>query len=183
MKKRKYFPIAFALLLIAGLSSCGKKLTPFTQKLQDENNWTEKDLKRIQFYVSQDILLTKQERKSDSKIEDGEIKVVSDAEVEEILIKRGTPGVLIDIPKENRFAVCFEDGRSNRYLMFGPNPKMGERYALLASKWDREKGELTYGDTKYYTTSSSSYAALLVNLKKVRKTKVKSRTASGRKVD
>jgi hypothetical protein len=99
------------------------------------------------------------------------------------LIKKGTPGVLIEMPKENRFAVCFEDGRSSRYLMFGPNPKRGNSYALLASKWSKKRGELSYGNKKYYTPPSSSYAYLMVNLKKVRKTKVKSRTAGGRKVD
>ncbi|MFT4664651.1 MAG: hypothetical protein ACI8YQ_002290 [Polaribacter sp.] len=182
MKQLNYFPV-FALFLFFGFSSCSPKLTTFTQKLQEENDWSEQDLKRVQFYLSQDVVLRKQKKKSGSKIEDGDIKVISDAEVEEILIKKGTPGVLIEMPKENRFAVCFEDGRSSRYLMFGPNPKRGNSYALLASKWSKKRGELSYGNKKYYTPPSSSYAYLMVNLKKVRKTKVKSRTAGGRKVD
>ncbi|MFK7808158.1 MAG: hypothetical protein AB8F74_10200 [Saprospiraceae bacterium] len=181
--KRINIVLLFSSLLILGLSSCTPKLTPFTQELQQENGWTEKDLKKIQFYISQDVELVKQKKRSGSKIESGEIKVVSDAEVEKIIIKKHTPGVLVKLPKENRFAVCFEDSRSSRYLIFGPNPKRGDSYALMASKWDRQKGELTYGDKKYYTPSNSSYANLMVNLKKVKKQKVKSRTASGRKVD
>lgn len=181
--KKSHFISMCAFLLVLVFSSCTPKLTPFTKQLQEENGWSEQDLKRIQFYVSQDVVLRKQRSKSGSKIESGEIKVVSDAEVEEILIKKGTPGVLIEIPKEDRFAVCFEDNNSNRYLMFGPNPKQGNRYALLASKWSKQKGEMNYGNKKYYTNSSSSNASLLVNLKKVRKTKVKSSTAGGRKVN
>jgi len=173
----------FSLLLVIVLSSCSPKLTPFTQELQEENGWSEQELKRIQYYLSEDVVLRIQKKKSGSKIESGEIKVVSDAEVEQILIKKGTPGVLVEVPKENRFAISFEDNRSNRYLMFGPNPKRGDSYALMASKWTRDKGELTYGNKKYYTPPSSSDAYLLVNLKKVRKKKVKSTTAGGRKVN
>ena len=48
-----------SLFLVLGLvvfSSCGPKLTPFTQDLYDENGWTDDDLERIQFYLSEDII-------------------------------------------------------------------------------------------------------------------------------
>ncbi|MFT5383814.1 MAG: hypothetical protein ACI81W_001214, partial [Saprospiraceae bacterium] len=45
------FPIAILTLLI---SSCSPKLTPFTEDLQQENGWSESELKQIQFYVSKD---------------------------------------------------------------------------------------------------------------------------------
>jgi len=165
------------------LSSCSPRLTPFTQKLYEKNDWSESDLKKIQFYLSEDIILRREVTKGGSKIESGSIKVVNGSKVEEIKIKKGTPGVLTFIPKEDRFAVAFEGGNDERYLMFGPNPKYGNRYALLASNWKRRGGEVTYDGTKFYTTSESAYASLLVNLKKIKKVSVKSRTAGGRKID
>lgn len=176
---------AFVLLTVGVLffSSCSPQLTPFTKRLQEDNNWSEQDLKRIQFYLSEDIVLQKQRKNGETRIESGEIKIVDDARVEEIIVRRGTPGVLSYYPREDRLGICFEEGDDGRYLMFGPNPKQGNRYALLASDWTRRKGKVSYGEEKYYTTSESAYAALLVNLKKVRRTKVKSHTAGGRKVD
>ncbi len=182
MKISNFVPL-FILLAALGLHSCSPSLTPFTQKLYDQNNWSEEELKRIQFYLSEDIVLRKQVSSGDSKIESGDIKIVSGSKVEEIIIKRGTPGVLAFMPKKKRFAISFEEGDEGRYLMFGPNPKRGNRYLLLASDWKRRKGEVSYGDQKYYTTSDSAYAALLVNLKKVRNVQVKSRKAKGRTVD
>ncbi len=163
------------------LSACSPKLTPFTERLYDENSWSEDELKQIQFYLSDDIILRREVEKGASKIEHGEIKMVDGKKVEEIVIRKGTPGVFIFSPKEDRFAVSFE-GSDDRYLMFGPNPKASDRFVLLASNWNRSKGQVTYDGKRYYTPSRSAYATLLVDLKRVRKISVKSRTAKGRKV-
>ncbi len=169
--------------VVSILSSCSPRLTPFTQKLYDRNDWSEAELKKVQFYLSEDIVLRREVTKGGSRIESGTIKVVNGSKVEEVVIRKGTPGVITFMPKHDRFAVSFEEGNDERFLMFGPNPKYGNRYALLASGWKRRGGEVTYDGSKFYTTSDSAYATLLVNLKKVRKVSVKSRTASGRKID
>ena len=109
--------------------------------------------------------------------------MVDGKKVEEVVVRKGTPGVLIFMPKEKRFAVSFENNNDERYLMFGPNPKAGNRYVLLASDWKRRRGEVRYDGKSYYTPSESAYAALMVDLKKIRKVQVKSRTAKGRKID
>jgi hypothetical protein len=118
-----------------------------------------------------------------SEIISGEIKVVDGREVEEVVIRRKTPGILLFLPKENRFAVSFEAEGNDRYLVFGPNPKAGNRYSLLASEWRRQGGKVTYEGRRFDVGSSSAYAALMVDLKKIRKISVKSRTARGRKVN
>ncbi|MEM1319957.1 MAG: hypothetical protein AAGG75_06840 [Bacteroidota bacterium] len=169
-------------LLLIGLSSCSPKLTPFTQRLYEENRWTNEELKRIQFYLSEDIVLRREVSGGSSEIISGEIKMVDGQKVEEIVIRKGTPGVFVFSPKSERFAVSFEGGSDERYLMFGPNPKNGNRYALLASNWRRRRGQVTYDGRKYYTPGESAYASLLVDLKRVRKVSVKSRTAKGRTV-
>ena len=98
----------FALVLI-GLSSCGPTLTPFTQRLYQENDWSEPELKRIQFYLSDNIVLRRQVSGGSSEIIRGEIKIVDGQKVEEIFFRKGTPGVLLFKPKEKRFAVSFEE--------------------------------------------------------------------------
>ncbi|MFT5382617.1 MAG: hypothetical protein ACI81W_000001, partial [Saprospiraceae bacterium] len=167
------------------ISSCSPKLTPFTEDLQQENGWSESELKQIQFYVSKDIILRRQATKGVSKIEHGEIKIVDGKRVEEIVIKKGTPGVFLFHPKENRFAISFESRKNDDpYLIFGPSKKANGRYTLRAKDWDsnREGGKLTYDSKTYFTPTASAYAVLLVDLKRIKDTKVKSRTAGGRKI-
>lgn len=166
----------------AFLSSCGPTLSPFTQRLYDEQDWSDPELKRIQFYLSDDILMRRQIGQDKSEIISGEIKIVDGRQVEEIRIPARTPGVLLFLPKENRFAISFEEGGEDRYLVFGPNPKVGGRYVLLASEWNRRQGRVTYDGKKFVVDNSSAFSALMVDLKKIRKTSIKSRTAGGRKV-
>ncbi|MEM9918497.1 MAG: hypothetical protein AAF990_10400 [Bacteroidota bacterium] len=180
MKQLTY--LAALCVAILSFSACSPKLTPFTQRLQNEQRWGDEDLKSIQFYLSDDIVLRRKARAGDSKIVSGEIKIVNGEKVEEIVIPKGTPGILLFRPKANRFAVSFESGSDERFLMFGPNPRSNNRYALLASDWKRRGGEVTYDGRKYYTPSSSAYASLMVDLKRVKKVSVKSRRAKGRTI-
>lgn len=173
--------IAFLLLIFAG-AACGPTLSPLTQRLINENNWSETEFKRIQFYLSEDIVMQRALSGSETEIISGEIKVVDGRKVEEIRIPKGTPGVFSFAPKSQRMAVSFEDG-SDRYLVFGPNPKAGDRYVLLASDWNRNYGKVTYEGRKFRVNSRAAYAALMVDLKKTRKVQVNSRTAKGQRVD
>lgn len=163
-----------------GLSSCSPTLSPFTQRLYEENDWSESELKRVQFYLSKDIVLRREASRASSRIEEGTIKIRDGQKVEEVVIRSGTPGVLVFMPKENRFAISFED--DNKFLMFGPNPKAGDRYVLLASDWNNRQGKVSYGDGKYWVDANNGIASLMVDLKRVRNTSVKSRTVDGRKI-
>ena len=164
------------------LSSCSKNLTYFTSDLVEDYSWGERELKRIQFYVSEDIYLYKTEKGGSSQIRDGKIQIKDQRKVDEIVIKEGTPGTLMFMPSENKFAVSFDD--SGNHLMFSPGKKTKGKFTLRAKKWlERGKGGvITYGEEEYYTTTSSAYAALMVDLNKANKSEHKSERASGRKV-
>ena len=140
-------------------------------------------MSKIQFYLSEDIVLRREVRQGDTRIREGKIKIVNGRKVEEIVFKSGTPGIFLFSPKEDRMAVSFEEGGDKRYLMFGPNPKAGNRYVLLAKNWNRKRGEVSYDDRIYTTTSESAFGGLLVDIEKAKKLSVKSRKAKGRTVD
>ena len=176
----------FSFLLVVGLfafSSCSPRLTPFSQDLYYENDWTDNDLKRIQFYLSEDIILRRGVSEGSSTISSGKIKIVNGKKIEETKIKKGTSGVFLFRPKDDLFAVSFESG-DRSYLIFGPSAKKEGMYTLRAAEWDKDKGqgEITYNGEKYYTPSKSAYATLMVDLKKAGSSTVKSRTAKGRTV-
>jgi hypothetical protein len=86
-------------------------------------------------------------------------------------------------PDRERLAISFESGNDNRYLIFGPNPSMSERYTLRASDWKRRAAVVTYDGRKWRAGESAALATLLVDLRKINQVSVKSRTASGRRVD
>ena len=171
------------ILVLIALSSCSPRLTPFTQDLYDENGWTDNDLERIQFYLSEDIILRRGVNEGSSTISSGKIKIVNGKKIEETIIRKGTPGVFLFRPKEDRFAISFETG-DKRSLIFGPSKRNDDKYTLRAAEWDKEKGqgEISYNGEKYYTPTKSAYAALMVDLKKAGKTIKKSRTAKGRTI-
>jgi hypothetical protein len=177
--------IKYCLLLLGFatmLTSCSPTLSPFTQNLYEDNNWTEGDLRKIQFYLSDDIVLYRELTGGNSEIVQGEIKVVNGRKRDQITFRRGTPGVFLFSPKTNRFAVSFEDGGDDRYLIFGPNPKVANRYVLLASDWNRQQGVVTYAGQQWTVDANDAYTALMVDLERLQQVDVNTRVASGRKV-
>lgn len=171
----------FLLLVILG-SSCAASFTPFTAGLYRESNWTEDELRSIQFWLSEDIVLRRVQRGNLSEIEKGEIKVVEGERVEEVFLPKGTPGVYLFSPKANRLAISFENEGDDKYLIFGPSPRENNRFVLLAKDWNRRSGTVTYGGKLYRVDARSADATLMVDLKKVNRTIIDSRTARGRKV-
>ena len=145
MKAQNLF-LFFVLAMF--LSSCSTKLTYFTEDLYEEQGWSEDELKQIQFYVSKDIVLKRQLTGAKSEIISGKIKVENGRKIEEVVIPKGTPGAFLFSPKEDRFAVSFEEGGDKRFLMFGPSPKYSDRFVMLASDWKQRGGKVNYDGKK-----------------------------------
>ncbi len=179
MKQNIYLLFFLPALL---LSSCGPTLSPFTQQVYKEGNFSDQELKRIQFYLSDDIVLRRELKGARSEVVSGEIKMVDGRKVEQVVIPKGTPGVVVFQPRGDRLAISFEEG-SERYLVFGPNPTVNGRYTLLASSQRRRSSIVTYEGKKWRVAREDAYANLLVDLDKVKRVAVKSRTAGGRRVD
>jgi hypothetical protein len=171
-----------ALSSVVLFGACSNKLSYFTDELNERYRWTDDELKKIQFYVSQDIVMKREITGGDREIVSGKIKIEDGRQIEEVVIRKGTPGAFLFSPKADRFAIGFEES-SERYLIFGPSPKYSDRFVLMASDWDRRSGEVTYDSKTWKVSSDNAYAALLVDLRKINKVDVNSRVVKGRKVD
>ena len=172
--------LIFFVTLTVFLSSC-KNLVPYTDAMKKKYNWSDEQVKRIQFYVSHDIILHRELSQGSTDIVQGKIRTINGRKVDEILIREGTPGILTEIPKQNKMLVSFEVS-DDHYLSFGVNPNVGEKYVLLASEWNNGMGKIHYSDKEYYTDPDSKYAFLLVDMRKIQKMDIKQRVAKGRKV-
>ena len=162
-------------------TACGPRLSPFTQRLYEEQGWGEDELRRIQFYLSEDVTLQRELRNDRTTINRGSVQVVNGREVEQIVFRRNTPGVFTFQPKTQRVAISFEEDADN-YLVFGPNPKNGDRYTLLASDWNRNYGQVTYAGRTWQVSSADAFASLLIPLKRLRDADTKGRVVGGRRL-
>jgi len=164
------------------LSACSPKLSPFTDNVYEEFDHSDRTLSQVQFYLSSDIILYRDFGGSESRVENGVIKFVDGRKIEEVIFKKGTPGVYLFSPKNERVAIAFEEGTDN-YLMFGANDKAGGRFVLLAKEWRKRRGKVSYAGEVWNTTDESAYANLLVDLDRARKTSVSKKTVGGRRVN
>ncbi len=170
----------FFLSILLTVASC-KNLVPFTDSLRKQNNWSNNDVKRIQFYTSRDVILQRQITTDETAIEGGKIKIRDGKKVEEIIIKRGTPGIVTAIPDSAKLLVSFEKD-DNHYLSFGVNPEQSTRFVLLASEWKNGVGKVTYDGKNYFTAPNSAYTSLMIDLRKIQNVELNQRVAKGRKI-
>ena len=173
--------LIFIAIAIISLSSC-KTLIPFTEDLKSSNNWTDSDIKQIQYYNSEAIILHRQLKSNETGIVSGKIKMVDGKQVEEIIIRKGTPGIISALPDSERMAISFEIG-DDHYLTFGVDPQRGGRYYLRLKDYEKNKFAIVSYFGKTYNISPTALNAYLqVNLKKINKEKTDLRVAKGRKL-
>lgn len=176
----KRYVIFVFIVSLAILQSCSPKV-PYTSYLASKYQLTESELKKIQFYTSEDIVLVTSESNSKTETEKGEIIVSSNTAQDQIVIKKGTPGVLEKQMGTDRVQISFEVGEG-KFLVFGSSGQR-EPFKLQAENWNGGKGKLMYAGKTYYATGLSGTAHLLVVIKKFQKKKSNQTVVEGRKID
>ena len=179
MKRLAYF---FALVIVASLYACSSSI-PFTNDDKIKYNLTEDKLKKLQFFVSRDIVLQRGERSDEAQEfdQDGKLIVSSSASLDEIYIKEGTPGGVVKVMDGNRLAISFDATDDNKYLVFG-DPKNRGRYNLMGAEWNNGKGKINYGGKVYYVMPGGAGAYLKYKMKKVSENRKSQSAVKGRKV-
>lgn len=178
-----YSKAAFLFLLAILLSACGSSnLTRYTDNLDDSLGYDERQLKKVQFYTSRDIVLRNAANDSRTILEDGTIVLDRDTEVQEVLIAEGTPGTVVDVLPKDRLAVSFS-ANPRDFLVFGPSKREAGAYVLLAKDWNNGVGKVAYGGKVYNVNRSSGRAALLVDLRSTSKVVRRTSSEKGRKVN
>jgi hypothetical protein len=161
------------------LNSCAF-YQPLTEKDIIENNLNENSLKQVQFYLSSDIILQRKVGNETSNIKNGKVQIINGELTEEVVIKKGTPGILVNT-LDNRIGISFEDN-DNQFLMFGPNKNKEGKYYLLASEWKNNTGKVNYEGKIYFCTPQSGKAFITLNIKKLFQLEKEKRKAKGRKL-
>lgn len=171
------FQIHKVILLSVMLASCTSQKVAFTSDLQQKYCFSEEQLKKVQFYTSTDIILTKTETDDEASIINGKVLVVDKQKNETIIIRKNTPCVLVKILSENKFLFSFEYGE-HRALLFGNNE--GGYYSLMAKNWKVKHGVIHYANKTYITTNGDVYLTISSNV--LRQVRSKERVLYGRHI-
>jgi len=171
------------LVVFLTATSCSQKIV-FTSELRNKLEQQDVNLKKIQFYNSDKIVLSReQEKPEDYSVRSGTVKIEEGKIIEEIVIKKKTPGVCIEV-NPYHLNISFESG-NDKYLKFGrkAGPQLGNTFKIYAKKWKDKTGIVEYGDTVYTTQKKAASSHLLVKKKQVYELIKEKRVAEGQKIN
>ncbi|HHZ63884.1 MAG TPA: hypothetical protein EYN51_00020 [Flavobacteriales bacterium] len=179
---KKYRSLLIVALAGLILSSCSPKI-PFTQSIREQYKLKENDLKVLQFYNSHEIVLNRAQKSAqEQETVEGTLTITNDRSLEQIVIKAGTPGVVLKVPGTTTMGVSFEVGDETA-LVFGTSVKGdNERYSLMAPEWENNRGKIQYAGKLYYTSRGSGGVHLLFKMQRLSKYIRKQRVVKGRKI-
>ena len=193
----KLFSILIAVYL---LSSCANTVT-FTHTMRDRINLLNDDLKKIQFYVSEKIIIKREFVNWSSEISpEHDLRQIGNHYIETVVINTDTPGIVVDADDEE-ILVSFEPD-PNFYLVFCRNcsekKKDSDLYTLLTYKVKGRELEAIedtrlfadvakdavfyfteYGNQDFYVVNNSHQAYLKIKNKVHRKFKKTKRVLPG----
>ena len=191
--KLRWMVTAAALMLSAcattGDDEIGEQIA-FTDSLISEYQLNDQHKKRLQYYVSEPITLSRSAARSIRGISDGRLIDRGNRDINQIHVAAQTPGVVVG-SGANWVAVSFEPGS---YLYFvSKQPQVnspywddvrdGDRYYLYAPDWDGRGGTVMVGDASYQAIGNSIESYLLVDRESLYTTDSSGRTLSGRLLD
>ncbi|MBP6459234.1 MAG: hypothetical protein KA264_03965 [Crocinitomicaceae bacterium] len=173
----------YFIAFIAFLASCGVKV-PFTDDLKKEYELNNaENMKKVQFYTSTTIILEQNETKgAKPKTEEGTLVTSKNKIQNRLIIPVNTKCIFDSYDSNGNVNIRFELGQG-KTIKFGVREnQVTGRYYFVAD-WSYDKGgEVLYGGEKFYATSNSGNAFLLVVIKKLQKTRRKDRVVKGLKV-
>lgn len=113
-------PFLAAGLLAASLFAGGcVSYVPFTAELQAEHRLVPKDLQNLQFYTSHEIRMRRELSKDSSQVSGShKLLVIAGKTIEEILIEKHTPGVIVGVGR-GTLKVSFEEGSDLEFSLRG----------------------------------------------------------------
>ena len=156
--------LLFSLTILVAMTSCATKYvlnTPTVNKYQ----LSAQDLTQIQFFNSQDIVLTRYENSQQNKsTTNGTLSLQTGNQVDQVIIRANTPGKVVKQLENGAIAVSFEPD-DNKYLIFGTS-EQSDTYRLQAISWENSRGKINYGGAVYYTNAGADRTFVSFRLKR-----------------
>ncbi|HEY5405606.1 MAG TPA: hypothetical protein VIJ92_00900 [Ginsengibacter sp.] len=165
------------------LSTNGNQYVPFTKDLLDRINSSNLDIKKVQFFIDQRLILRRTLGSQKSDIKGGQIIFENGSYIHEVIIPKYTPGIC-DGFEGDRISISFE--LQNNDIKFGPHGNNQESFTLSARNWNNGTGEITYDNATYTVKCAAcpnvAVTTLLVKKSEAHKLQKTQRIVRGRKV-
>ena len=153
----------------------------FSRELQMRLAAFNVDVKRVQFYTDQKLVLTRYLDTGKAEVSSGTIRFINGKKINEIVIPAYTPGI-VESADLNGIRVSFETGSSFLFV-----PAEGEdKFVVAGNNWDNGTVEVPYERSVYKAscgpTGNVAEMKLVVKLADVNTSDKKTRTITGRKI-
>ena len=171
-------------ILLFSCSSSRKNFVPFTRDLQSKLEKENIDLRQVQFYIDQKLILSRNLGDQKVEVKSGVVKPENGKYTNDVIIPAFTPGICNNTDN-NRLMISFEKG--NNDLAFGPGSGYTfNQFVLYGSEWKNGTAAVTYDSNKFRarcgTCSDVASATLVIRKSELDKMEKKSRTLKGRTV-
>ncbi|MFM7015258.1 MAG: hypothetical protein ACKOX3_02920 [Bacteroidota bacterium] len=177
MKKIKF---QIGLLAIVLFASCSPKI-PFTQSVRERYKLTSQELSKLQFYISDEVVLKNgTPTEIDKAVEDGKLVIKTSKNDELVVIKAKTPGTVDETVDMSTLKVAFEDGMNKGLVFISKGDKNG--YYRIAALQDGGRFKMNYNNQEYYLQGGGN-AILLFKKKSLKDIQQTEKVAKGKRVN
>lgn len=181
MKICKY--ILFLCLIILFSSSCNKKAyfsSDIRKNLESQNI----DLKKIQYFIDNDIVLSREIACEAAKVSRGKVIIENGKYFENIILRANTKGICT-ITYPDRIQISFEKGE-NKTLTFATPKTLGNHRVYQLSNDDiygNFSNTVNYDGNLYTLVMKDYFPRLMIEKQLIEKENRENRTMKGRRVN
>ncbi|MBN2016874.1 MAG: hypothetical protein JW794_01870 [Candidatus Cloacimonetes bacterium] len=187
------------LLLMFAMLSCSRVYVPYTLQLQQEYNLTQQEIMKLQFYVSDEVILEREIIDIDKRVsKKHRLEKVEDKLLDQVVFRTLTPGIAVDV-LPNMLQVAFEQ---QGYLTFKTEGEPEDNYYFRSDRYGDEikekdmsycywfqrvenemfsNGLVTYNVNEYWVFFPENRPYLLVDEESLEKIKEERRIVKGLK--
>ena len=156
---------------------------PFTKQLKQRVENSHLDIKKVQFFVDQKLVLRRSLGTQKSEIKSGVILFENGKYINEVVIPKYTPGIC-ETAVGDKLMISFE--LQNNSIAFGPGGLNADYFTLYARNWNGGIAEMTYDNNNYKvqctTCANVAEVRLVVKKSEADKFQKNQRVVEGRKV-
>ena len=174
--------------ILSGCSSSRKMsrdYVPFTSQLKQRLERDSIDIKKVQFYVDQKLILSRYLDDEKAQVTSGKVRLENGKYINEVIVPPFTPGVCEDIQNGN-LMISFEKGSSDMGFGLGSG-YTANTYVLYGYDWRNGTAVVNFDNKKFRvrcaTCTDVAITRLLIKKNVVDKVEKKTHVLSGNKVE
>src|SRR5258708_1151527 len=158
---------------------------PFTRDLKQRLERDNIDLRQVQFYIDQKLVLARNLGDQKLEVHSGVVKMENGRYINEVIVPAFTPGIC-DTIQNDKLMVSFEKGNNDLAFGLGSGYTFNE-YVVYGNEWKNGRAGVTFDSNKFRarcgTCTDVASVTLVVRKNEIDKIDRKSRTLKGRTVN